>query len=226
MKLNYNEFVLRLMATMIFHYGCKASDLMKLKIKNYVHEIDAIKFDIRPDKLLMEESIFLPVHHPVDVWIDNMLDIRRDAGNISGEDFLFCFSENNQFRPLNKIDIKSFFIELSNQLGAKIDERKLSASHSSYYLSIGWLSPIIDNRISNRTDHIACIPRLYTQATFKQQRQAHFASFCRLADFLRLDYLAKIKDGEQDVSLMLGGKRAVGRRVIKNIFSYFERHEI
>ena len=219
---SFNTQIIRLMLTIVFYYGSKLSDLLKLKIYNYDPEKKLISFAIKPDPLLKQDIVYIPVHSPLDRLIDSMLESRHRVIATNPNDFLFSGYTKGYFTALAMDQIKDYFTALSAATGEKINERSLYLSHRCYFETTGGLNPIIVDAISNRKAVDVYISRLYTRLTLQQVRQKHFEAFRRVRNFLGIDGSEKCYSiaGEQEITI--GGKRAVGPDAISAIFSHFK----
>lgn len=223
MNSSFNLAVVRLVLTIVFFYGSKINDLIKLRIKNYAPEKKLISFTIRPDKLLKQDTIYIPLHWPLDDLVDRMLECRNSKNPASDNDTLFCVYEKGYFKPLSKDIINNYFNTVSEKTKENVDERALYQSHVCFYNHIGRLNPVIGEVISNRLESDVYVPRLYTQVSLYHLRCEHFEAFKKVRSFLwpqtkKIPGCYEAKSEEQN---LLGGKRAPGRDTIKAAFHYF-----
>ncbi len=204
----YNLSVSRLLKSMIFHYGSKRGNLIRrVSVGNYDCDRNIITFHVRPDMLLREETITMPLHSPITSWFEDMLSCR---GIINPGDPLFCVYRNGRFIRISDKEAPS-----------KAEERALYRSHLCYYQRMGGLNPVIDDRLSDRKESQSYIPRLYTRTSLSQLRTLHFRSFEKVSNFLGMNYVPSIHDDPEGDIVFSGGKRTPDKKVIKAIFGYF-----
>ena len=224
MTSSFNPQVIGLILWIVFHYGSKINDLLKLRVANYDFKKRLISFKIKPDKLLKEDMKYIPLHEPFNNRIKKMLEYRNNISNIKGSEPLFANDEGSHSMPISKDLLNRYFDELSTNTGEKINERTIYQSHLCFYSYIGKLNTVIDDRISNRLEGYAYIPELYTQTTLAQLRQSHFEAYRKVTAFLGHDSSVSHSGIKGEAEIKIGGKRAPGRDTIKALFSYFRQN--
>lgn len=218
--LAFNDISIRLVLSIIFHYGSRGVDLLDLKINNYDQARHRIIFAIYPDPLLQETHAYILLHCPVADWIEEMLAFRARTSDFKPHDPLFTLIEKNgEHRPMSMFDLNSFIAKYELITGMKINAKFFYWSHQCYYNHIGNLNPIIDDRLSNRKDENVYIPRLYTRTSIAQLRESHFVAFEKVIKFLNNNIVVEIREHREETSEEVGGKRAIGGAALKKIFS-------
>ena len=216
----YSECVFKLIATIMFHFSSRLQDLLKLRIIDYDRAKNIIVFHITEDRLNHEDTVYIPLHYPFMVWINQQLDYRKKIANIEPQDPLFCLCSGGIFKPVTDKDMKSYFALMSRKTGETITDIKIYRTHLTYYDFEGKINPIITNRIGNRHEPLVIIPRLYTQTSLFQQRHEHYAAFCRVNCFLSISCGYPCFNDRTEMDIKLGGRRAPGRDTIKLALAY------
>jgi len=173
----YNMLILRLLITLVFHYGSKISDLIKLIVSNLESNDLRIQVPITADELLQEQFAYIPLPDEVLDWIISLLEYRNAISQLSPDDSLFALHHDSMFKGITDKEMKIYFKDLNSDIGVTINERVLYESHRSYYTYFGKLNQIIDDRISNRMEPEVYIPRMYTRTSLAQIRTAHRSAF-------------------------------------------------
>lgn len=219
---DFNTLSLMTIPTMIFTYGTRIEDLLSLRLSNFERDHRRLRYDVNPDPLLQEMTIYIPLHDEIFEPIDSLIDYRMSKHHqVTPDERLFVLQSGEGFYPIDIREVKRFFTRLSVRYGKNISETSLYFSHLAYYLDVGGLNPIISDRISNRMESIIYIPRLYCASCLNDIRRKHHSAFRRVSERLGIRATSFAMSVPDECEIVLGGKRAVGKQVIGAVFDYF-----
>lgn len=217
----YSEEVLNLALKLMTAYGLRFDIIQKLSLIDFKSG-SKLLFAIKQDNLLEESFCFVPFHSDIRDGFARALRYRSAIAEIGNDEPLLALCENGIFRGITHDDLKHHLKLISELFGEEVTESSIYQSHLYYYVKLGGLNPAIDDRIACRVRKITYIPRLYLQTSATLLREAHAAAHLKVTNLLDMElkppqYISYTEEN----SMMIGGKRAVGRNAIRTIFSYF-----
>lgn len=226
LRSQFNSSVMRVILAVVFYFGSKITDLLKLRVRHFQPEKCLISFDIQRDRLLQQDKVYIPLYPHLVSTINWLLEERNKELPTDDNDFLFVLNFDDYFSPLTKQIVKEELKRISQVTGEPITERSLYLSHRCHFENIGGLNPIIGEIISDRRSDDIYVPRIYTQTTLGELRDCHYRAYVRVMKFLGMEAEETCFEDAAEALMVIGGKRALGKDAVKRIFAHFRRLDL
>ena len=221
----YNEEVMEISDALMLTYGLPRKVVESLRLSNYEGSRMRLLFAISPDQLLRETVCFVPLNYQINRRLENVLKYRTSEAEVGGDQPLLAPCEYGKFRAMLSDDLNSHFRALSSIFHCRVSAPLILETHLYYYLRIGGMNPVYDDRISARKRDLLYVPRLYTQSSAAELRGAHAKAHAHVLMILAMPPEKHFTFSDEDC-LLIGGKRAVSRKVIKAILDYYRSADL